>query len=159
MKKIFLLMILLSFYSVAFAEDNYQLIGSSSYETLSFDTDMIRFRKESGEMFIEVWIKHQPTAEGAKEYIQERQKNKLTTEGFENLSYYIDHKLYSLNKKSCRIDSTDYAKDESILDSKYYPLRNWQAIQHSSEEEIIWALVMQYAEDYQYVLDYRMQNN
>ena len=159
MKKIVLIFIfIMAFVSTAFAEDNYKFIGSSSYETLYFDTDTIRFKNEFGELFIEVWVKHQPTIEGAKEYIQERYKDKLTTQGFENFAYYIDHKLYSLDKKSCWIDSIDYTKDGSILDSKYYPVRNWQPIIAGSSGEVIWATIMQYADDNQYILDYRMEN-
>ncbi len=157
--KFWLIIAILAFSSTIFAEGNYKFIGSSSYESLYFDTDTIRFKKEFGELLIEVWVKHQPTTEGAKEYIQERQKDKLKTQGFEDFAYYIDHKLYSLDKKSCWINSIDYAKDGSILDSKYYPIRNWQPIKAGTEGEVIWALVMQYAEDYQYLLDYRMEND
>ena len=78
MKKIFLLLFMMIFCSVVFAEGNYQFIGFSSNETLSFDTDTIKFTIESGAMLIEVWVKHQMTLDGAKEYIQERQKNKQT---------------------------------------------------------------------------------
>jgi hypothetical protein len=150
-KYLFLVTLLLSC-SITFANDNYKIIGTTSYETLSFNTDTIRFIKEFDELNIEVWIKHQPTIQGAKEYIQERQRDKLIIKGFENFSYYVDHKLYAMDKKSCWIDSIDYAKDGSILDSKYYPMRNWQHIIVGSEDETIWFAIMQYAQNNQWLL-------
>jgi hypothetical protein len=156
MKLKYLLSILILVFSANIsAEGNFKLIGSSSYETLSYDTDNIRFVMEFDHLYVEAWVKHQPTLEGAKEYIQERQKDKLIIEGFENFSYYIDHKLFSLNKMSCWIDSIDYAKDGHVLDKKYYPMQNWQPVAAGSVGEVIWFAVMEYAKDNQLLLESR----
>lgn len=154
-----LILLLTSPYSNA--EDRYNKIGANENFVYYFDTASMKhvpqnkqldFIKNPTEIlsdggYIEVWIKLEYTPKGIQDVIERRSKSKLPVEGYEQLSYTLDHwMIKTKDSEYLYLGSVDYGTGGKMLVQYNVPfqLRQWESVIPGSVGEDIHGAVILY---------------
>lgn len=119
------------------AEDRWELIIDNNHIKHFFDIDKIKILNDNGSnrIYLDVWIKVTYSGAGKDTYRESLRKAQISSVGYENFSYAINHVLFE-EDKICLLGVYDYTNDGVILRSFDAPVKRWMDIIPGSTMEV-----------------------
>ncbi|WP_371371446.1 hypothetical protein [Sporomusa aerivorans] len=134
--------LLLSLQINCIASDRYQWILSTDENNFWLDTETIKFSRDSlnnnvNKDIADFWIKITYTDDGLYTKIESRKNSNLSTVGYENLGFTINHSLLNAkSKKLALLAYIDYDNKGKVLSSKSWSPEWFDITPGSAGEEI-----------------------
>lgn len=112
----------------ASATDRFKWITSSDKETISYDTQTVRYYSDNGKK-VDVWVLWKYTEDGAREWVNESRQNGTCKESkWDGFSYTKQHILLNSNYQMNLLYMIYYDSNGNVLNSegsiknKWFPL-------------------------------------
>ncbi len=119
------------------AKERWELIKDDNLVKHYFDVDSIKILEDnaSNSIYLDVWIKVTYKGAGKETYRESLRKAQISTVGYENFSYVINHVLFD-EGRICLLGVYDYTYDGLILRCFDAPVRHWMDIIPGSTIEV-----------------------